>query len=304
VDVPRCVSALVGKVRVLRVVTGANHTLAVGSCGSLWACGRGRCGQLGSGNFNDAGPLLRVEALRDVTVVSAAAVFSHSLALTTAGEVWSFGTARDGRLGQGPEVVAAVAWEPGAPVPARMLLPDWCAADPVVDVAAGGHHSLLRTNSGRLLVCGRGRHGALGVGDAEDRLAPVEVCLQCAEAGCMCCGGGSRHGRVVAVAAGRDHTVVLTACGAVFCTGFNGHGQLGTGCTTGSFLFVRPLLPREVRIVAVAAGEGHSAAISSKGVLYMWGRGDWGQLGCGDYRSCWRPTPLEDYSLAVPGGEA
>jgi alpha-tubulin suppressor-like RCC1 family protein len=303
VDVPRCVSALVGTVRVCSVVTGANHTLAVGQCGSLWACGRGRCGQLGNGDFNDTGPLQRVETLRDVPVVAAAAGGTHSLALTAAGDVWSFGDARDGRLGQGPAVLQAAAWDPGAPTPGRVQLPAWCASDPIVDVSAGGHHSLLRTASGRLLVCGRGRHGALGVGDAADRHAPVEVALHCGDAscsgasGCVCRLGGGGHSRAVAVAAGRDHSLVLTACGTVLCAGFNGHGQLGVGDTTSSSTFMRPALPRGVRMVAIAAGEGHSAAVAADGVVYLWGRGDWGQLGCGTCRSHWRPMALPSFSL-------
>jgi alpha-tubulin suppressor-like RCC1 family protein len=295
VDVPRCVSALVGTVRVHAVVTGANHTLALGDCGGLWACGRGRCGQLGNGTFNDLGPLQRVEGLRGVHVVAAAAGATHSLALTAAGEVWSFGDARDGRLGQGVGVLHAAAWEPGAPTPGRMQLPDWCSTDCVVDVACGGHHSLLRTASGRLLVCGRGRHGALAAGDAADRHAPEEVLLHCGagSAGCACGFGHSRGGRAVAVAAGRDHTVVLTACGTVLTAGCNGHGQLGTGCTTSSFTFVRPALPPGAqRIVAVAAGEGHTAAVAADGQIYLWGRGDCGQLGSGSYRSCWSPAAL------------
>ena len=186
VDVPRCVSALVGTVRVRAVATGANHTLALGACGGLWACGRGRCGQLGNGDFNDTGPLQRVEALRGVAIAAAAAGGAHSLALAADGAVFSFGSMHDGRLGQGDAAHALAAWPPplGAPTPGRMTLPAWCAADPVVDLAAGGHHSLLRTASGRLLACGRNRHGALGVGDGADRHTPVEVPLACAGGAC------------------------------------------------------------------------------------------------------------------------
>ena len=296
---PRCVSALVGTVSVRAVVTGANHTLAVGHCGGLWACGRGRCGQLGNGGFNDLGPLQRVESLRSVRIVAAAAGGAHSLALADNGEVWSFGEARQGRLGQGVAATNAAAWEPGSAVPARVQLPDWCASDRVVDVAAGGHHSLLRTASGRLLACGRGRHGALGLGDAADRHTPQEVLLTCSRSTkrgkCACHAGGVQRGRAVAMAAGRDHTLVLTACGTVLTAGFNGHGQLGTGDTASSLTFIRPALPGTERIVAVAAGEGHSAAVAADGTVFMWGRGDWGQLGCGTYRSRWTPAPL-------PGG--
>ena len=42
-----------GRMRVVSVSCGANHTLAITESGELLACGRGRYGQLGLGNFQD-----------------------------------------------------------------------------------------------------------------------------------------------------------------------------------------------------------------------------------------------------------
>lgn len=74
-------------VRIVSVATGGNHTLAVGACGSVWACGRGRHGQLGLGHFRDAGSMTLCEALRGVRVMSAAAGQAHSLVMTDSGDV-------------------------------------------------------------------------------------------------------------------------------------------------------------------------------------------------------------------------
>ena len=41
-----------------------------------------------------------------------------------------------------------------------------------------------------------------------------------------------------------------------------------------------------VKVVAVAAGESHSAAITDKGALYTWGRGNYGRLGHGMMKHC------------------
>lgn len=76
-------------VRITAVATGGNHTLAVGACGGIWACGRGRHGQLGLGNFRDAGPLTQVETLRGARIVAASAGQAHSLAVTEVGDVRS-----------------------------------------------------------------------------------------------------------------------------------------------------------------------------------------------------------------------
>lgn len=36
-----------------------------------------------------------------------------------------------------------------------------------------------------------------------------------------------------------------------------------------------------MKVVVIAAGESHSAAITDKGALYTWGRGNYGRLGHG-----------------------
>lgn len=59
----------------------------MGVCGGVWACGRGRHGQLGLGNFRDAGPLTFCESLRGMRVIAAAAGQAHSLAVTESGDV-------------------------------------------------------------------------------------------------------------------------------------------------------------------------------------------------------------------------
>ena len=38
-----------------------------------------------------------------------------------------------------------------------------------------------------------------------------------------------------------------------------------------------------VKVVVIAAGESHSAAITDKGALYTWGRGNYGRLGHGKH---------------------
>ena len=71
--------------------------------------------------------------------------------------------------------------------------------------------------------------------------------------------------------------MALTAAGRIYVWGYNSHGQLGTtscasqasqlpyGCSV-------PVLLPLTDVVAIAAGELHSLALTSSGVLYAWGR--------------------------------
>ena len=66
--------------------------------------------------------------------------------------------------------------------------------------------------------------------------------------------------------------------------GYNYFGQLGLGDTVSRTHFTPVPGLRGRRIVAVSSGDHHCAAVSATGRLYLWGRGDCGQLGMGDNR--------------------
>jgi len=52
--------------------------------------------------------------------------------------------------------------------------------------------------------------------------------------------------------------------------------------------------------VTLQTGDYNSGAISADGTVYMWGRNDHGQLGLGDERSRWVPTPLSGFRAVHP----
>jgi E3 ubiquitin-protein ligase HERC3 len=53
-------------------------------------------------------------------------------------------------------------------------------------------------------------------------------------------------------------------------------------------------------VVALQAGDDHSGAVVGDGSLYLWGRGDCGQLGIGDDRSKWSPTLVRNFKVVHP----
>ena len=97
------------------------------------------------------------------------------------------------------------------------------------------------------------------------------------------------------VAAGFGHTLVCTSAGDIFAFGSSRYGQLGNGSeqnidhpqeigTGHPNIGTHPHLPLlvEERIVHVSCGYHHSAAVSSRGVLYTWGRDTEHCLGHGE----------------------
>ena len=290
-NVPRSLSCL-SKVRVVEVSCGANHTAAVGACGGLWTCGRGRNGQLGHGMLHDEGPMKRVEALdRHGPVLRAAAGGTHTACIVEGGRVFTWGNDLSGQLGHGqdgpegrePErsnVFRSVA----LPQEVLSLRPKLGANDPerVVHVSLGSRHTVACTAAGTLLVWGDNSQGCLGLGDNLKRQKPARVRLQ---------------GRCVHACAGGAHTAALvldpaTRGTALLTSGCNSYGQLGLGDRQNRNAFVKVKMFRGAKVESVSLGESSSSAVLADGSLYLWGRGELGQLGTGDDRSWFRPRKV------------
>jgi len=253
---PKKVEAFDGQ-RVLAVVAGADHSLALTADSIVWSWGRGVFGQLGHGDQQNQLLPKKVEALAGQRVVAVSAGYFHSLALTADGAVWSWGGGRDGQLGHGDQQ--------------NQLLPKKVEAfsgQRVVAVSAGELHSLALTANGAVWSWGYGASGQLGHGGQQRQLLPNKVEALAGQ-------------RVVAVSAGSEHSLALTADGAVWSWGLGWERRLGHGER-------QRQLPKKIeafagqRVVAVSAGVGHRLALTADGAVFTWGEGGHGCLGHGD----------------------
>ena len=242
------------------VERGAHHWVFVDAGGGVLTCGSEsvlgtdsapwpNAGVLGHGALSGGHKVVAlptvVAGLTGVRVVSIAASDVYSLALTEAGQVFSWGKGENGCLGHGneqdlhtPKLVEAL------------------QAMRVVGVAASAFDSLARTNAGQLF-----QWGALGGRDARRLLVPKLVtALQAI--------------KVVDVAAGRSLYLAVTDDGRVYSWGRGGSpNALGHGIQPGWLMrpkMIEALEPHE--IVSVAAARA-GFAISEAGRVFSWGPG-------------------------------
>lgn len=96
--VARKIEGLAGK-RVRQIACGGFHTAAVTETGEVYTWGGGEHGQLGHGDkVNRIVPTL-VEALMDKVMIQITCGWSHTVALTDSGDVYTWGNGDHGKLG-------------------------------------------------------------------------------------------------------------------------------------------------------------------------------------------------------------
>lgn len=161
------------------VATGHYHTLCLTESNKLWAFGSNASGQLGFGkNFHQdtaCEPRL-VSSLRNSKIAAIAAGAEHSMAVTSGGELYTWGCGDNGRLGHSwPKELgiwgqSRVEWMPRL---VRSL-----ETQVVRSISAGHMHSSCVTDDSRGYLFGSNRYhqvGRDGLSDQEDAEIPLEV---------------------------------------------------------------------------------------------------------------------------------
>jgi alpha-tubulin suppressor-like RCC1 family protein len=256
------------------VSAGSGYSLARRSDGSVWSWGLGGWGQLGTGSFNDNATPERVMGPTGIKVLSAVADIDageqHALARKVDGTVWAWGRADFGQLGDGPR--APQDFRSNRPVQVKVEVPTpfgGSTLQPLSDItaiAAGQGHSLALKSDGTVWAWGSNSNGQLGDGTYDDRYTAVPVITLVRD----------RWGNaepfplrdVVAIAAGRLHSLALRADGTVWAWGNNGdaysfrRGYLGTGHLLDVSSPTPEWVTDVVGAIAIAAGHEFSLAIT------------------------------------------
>ncbi|KAL1518367.1 hypothetical protein ABEB36_002001 [Hypothenemus hampei] len=175
--------------------------------------------------------------------------------LSTDGAVLVMGAGDVGQLGLGPDVL-----EKSRPALVNLN-------EQIVDIYAGGMHTVCLTKEGTVLTFGCNDEGALGrvtdgKEDAEFTAGPVDL-----------------PGKVIQVTAGDSHTAVLLEDGRVFTWGTfrDSHGNMGMS-ERGNERAPFEIITNQ-KIVKIASGADHIVFLNNFGEVWTCGCGEQGQLG-------------------------
>jgi alpha-tubulin suppressor-like RCC1 family protein len=246
------------------VAAGLDYGIAVDAAGVVWGWGDGSQGGLGNGAYTN---VITPTPIGMSNVATVAAGSGVTLALCSTGTVFAWGNDAFGfdDLSSGALGAGSFPMDFTTNLPVQSLVPTGTL---IVAIAAGSDgFGLALDTTGRIWGWGNNEYGEIGTnvptGTGAGTNAPVLV---------------PGISNVIAVAAGGDHTVALTADKRVWTLGSDLNGQLGRAANSGANPIPGPV-PGLSNVVAISAGYDFTLAVTSNGLVYGWGDTYFGALG-------------------------
>uniref|UniRef100_A0A3B3QC24 Regulator of chromosome condensation 1 n=1 Tax=Paramormyrops kingsleyae TaxID=1676925 RepID=A0A3B3QC24_9TELE len=249
--------------------------------GLVLVLGQGDVGQLGLGEDVMERKKPALVPLPE-PVVQAVAGGMHTVCLSDTGSIYTFGCNDEGALGRDTS-------EEGSEMsPGKVEL-----KEKVVQVSAGDSHTAALTEEGEVYIWGsfRDNNGVIGLLEPMKKCTlPVKVPIE---------------ERVVKIASGNDHLMMLTMEGDLYSSGCGEQGQLGRvperfANRGGRKGLERLLVPQtipvrsrgKVRFSDVFCGAYFTFAVSKEGHVYGFGLSNYHQLGTPGTTTCFAPIKL------------
>ncbi|KAF0719156.1 Aste57867_1246 [Aphanomyces stellatus] len=318
---PVIVEALREKV-VVQIACGSGHTVVLDDKGDVYTWGRGDDGRLGHGDNGWKFVPRLVEALQNKHIKQVTCGSYHTAAVTTSGDLYTWGGGMYGKLGHGNEV--------GHSVP---FLVETLSNLKVNQVACGSRHTVVLLQNSDVYTWGDKENGVSGQGDTDGHqylpcaveelknkgIKQIAACgfhtAALSDKGELFTFGEGKFGRlghnsernqIVArvvetlagnpirqVACGGFHTAAVTESGEIYTWGGGEHGQLGHGDKVNKTI---PSLVEKLRdktVVEITCGWSHTVALTNNGEVYTWGNGDHGKLGHNDQLKVTLPKQVD-----------
>ncbi len=190
------------------LAAGARTHSLFDSDGTVYACGNGAYGELGTGSTASRPAPTAVLRLPEGKVKALTSSWGGSGALMADGSYYDWGYNQAGQLGDGSTADSAV--------PVHVLLPG--PADQVFQGGSGPSNgqTIAVLADGSLWTWGNGTHGQLGNGGTRSSATPIRIALP-------------RGAKPVTVASGGYASYAIDQTGRLWAWGRNTDGQLGTG---------------------------------------------------------------------------
>ena len=235
-------------------------------------------------------------------------ITSHSIMVRDDGTVYAFGYNQYGQLGDGTTNKRQL--------PIKVLKGAYNGTsylgdnpnNPIIAVSGGTEHSIALAADGTVYTFGWNNRGRLGNNTTTDSYTPIRV-LKGAYNGTSYLGDNPNN-PIIAISAGRGHSIALASDGTLYAFGFNAYGQLGDSTTSDRYSPIRVLKGAyngttylgdnsNNPIISITAGLGHVITLTANGAVYAFGENISGCLG--DNTKSNRYTPIRVLKGAYDG---
>lgn len=229
---------------------------------------------------NESDPIVKIASGND-----------HTVALTTSGNIYTWGCAEQGQLGRVKECFASRGGRRGLKYILIPTLVRFRRGLKFKDIFCGSYCTFaIAKENNDVYAWGLNNYGQLGTGDNENAYIPVKV-DSLTEI-------NDDPKTSIKIASGQHHSLIVTSQGSVFSCGRAEYGRLGVGedaKETAKPVQVPSL--DGIHIKEVACGEAVSFALSSEGDVFAWGLGSCLQLGTGDEEDGFVPAKVQGKNL-------
>jgi uncharacterized repeat protein (TIGR02543 family) len=278
---------------ILQIATGDSFTLALTTEGQLLTWGYNASGQLGDGTTTGRNYpvdiLKNFNLYQDEVIIHVNVGYTHSLAVTSLGRIFTWGSNNNGQLGTGNMINQLYPYE----ITSNF---DLIGEEKIVKAFGGDYVSYAISSTGRLFAWGSNSDYKIGDGTAVNRLLPKDITpyfnLETGET-------------ITQMHPGNRSALAVTSDGRIFTWGYDG----GYGVLARGDVYVSSV-PYDVTanfnfgvgetIIELSFGKYGGAIITSAGRVITWGYNDYYELATGNNTRQWYPIDVTaNFGFAV-----
>ena len=238
------------KNKIISISCGDYHSCALSEEGFLYSWGGGgesyNKGQCGHGTNKDVQKPKKIEFFikNNLKIKKVSCGGYHTIVIADTDELYSFGKGLYGQCGYGqPENIST---------PKKVYFNENQNLKYennkkifIIDIKCGGEHSLFLSSNKNVYTCGHGYLGQLGLGNNKNINLPTIV-------------QSLTNKKIIEIAAGWSHSLVLTSEGNIYSTGCNKYGELGIGKDFNKYNYTWIKCLSKLNIKNISAGGHHS----------------------------------------------
>ncbi|MCK5732470.1 MAG: InlB B-repeat-containing protein, partial [Tenericutes bacterium] len=263
--------------------------------GRVFTWGTNTIGQLGDGTTIDHFLPFEITHMFSLEpgekIIKIDTLSSHTLALTSNGRVFGWGSNNQGQLAVYDLTHSSITF----PIDITSAF-NLRAGETIVDVEAGGLHSVVVSSEGRVLTFGNNYYGQLGTSEYGDSYVPIDITSEFSL---------DQDDRISSVYVGDKHNVAISVKGRIFAWGLNSNGQIGDGTLIDRYTPIEITsnfnLDAGEIITNIVVGYYFNMVLTSDQNVFTWGYNNNGQLGTGNYDNILSPIDITGQFVLNPG---